>query len=273
MNRSKKIFQKISLLALTGTLLLLSACERVIDIKLNDVNKKFVVEGFLSTEANSCNIKISKTVNFSDPNVFPAIENATVTIQENDNTPVLLNFNKENGSYQNPVIMGTVGHTYTLKVIVDGETFTAISKIPVKVELDSIYIKNVTVFGVNEKYVHLAYTDPKGRGNSYRYIQTINGKVSKQNYSSNDEYTDGRPIRDFLRSRDDNEDETIKEKLKPGDIVKVELQCIDENIYKYWDSIESNQNTAPSNPVSNIKGGALGYFSAHTSQIKTITVK
>jgi hypothetical protein len=33
-----------------------------------------------------------------------------------------------------------------------------------------------------------------------------------------------------------------------------------------------NSTASPANPTSNITGGALGYFSAHTTQTQTITV-
>ena len=55
------------------------------------------------------------------------------------------------------------------------------------------------------------------------------------------------------------------------------MECIDRPIYKYWYSLDrsatggSGQAT-PSNPVTNLQGGALGYFSAHTLQSRTMIV-
>ena len=53
------------------------------------------------------------------------------------------------------------------------------------------------------------------------------------------------------------------------------MQNIDPVVYKYWFSLSQNatgetQSASPANPVSNIKGGALGYFSAHTISTKSI---
>ncbi len=57
------------------------------------------------------------------------------------------------------------------------------------------------------------------------------------------------------------------------------MMCIDAAVYKYWYSFltggaSGDSNSAsPANPVTNIKGGALGYFSAHTLQTKTVVVQ
>ncbi|HKZ66576.1 MAG TPA: hypothetical protein VJ111_09490, partial [Chitinophagaceae bacterium] len=67
------------------------------------------------------------------------------------------------------------------------------------------------------------------------------------------------------------------EDIKSGDTVKLDMLCIDPAVYKYWYSVNqsatgNSQSASPANPVSNISGGALGYFSAHTIQTKTLLV-
>jgi len=53
------------------------------------------------------------------------------------------------------------------------------------------------------------------------------------------------------------------------------MQCIDKNIFRYFTTLTEVQenSTTPANPDSNISGGVLGYFSAHTSQRKKAAVK
>ena len=68
-------------------------------------------------------------------------------------------------------------------------------------------------------------------------------------------------------------------KIKPRDNVFVEMQCISNTCYIYYNSLDQQSGagpgggTAPSNPPSNIVGGALGIFSAHTVQRKTVTIR
>jgi hypothetical protein len=56
------------------------------------------------------------------------------------------------------------------------------------------------------------------------------------------------------------------------------MRCIDKNVFEYFKQLSgldptNGQPTAPTNPVSNISGGALGYFSAHTTQKKKAIVQ
>jgi hypothetical protein len=62
--------------------------------------------------------------------------------------------------------------------------------------------------------------------------------------------------------------------LNAKDIIEVEMRCIDRNTCRYFTSPQDSQNnaTTPANPPTNISGGALGYFSAHTSQLKKVQV-
>jgi len=53
--------------------------------------------------------------------------------------------------------------------------------------------------------------------------------------------------------------------------------CNDAAVYKYWYSLNdgatgTGQSASPANPVTNISGGALGYFSAQTVRTKGIKV-
>jgi hypothetical protein len=63
-----------------------------------------------------------------------------------------------------------------------------------------------------------------------------------------------------------------------GDTVAVEMHCIDPAMYKYWFSLSQSatgetETASPANPVTNLSGGTLGYFSAHTVRSKSIIVK
>jgi hypothetical protein len=57
------------------------------------------------------------------------------------------------------------------------------------------------------------------------------------------------------------------------------MNCVDRNIYNYFftlANVTSNnsgfENATPANPVTNLTGGALGYFSAHSTQQTRIRV-
>ena len=75
------------ILSITGLILLLffSSCEKVIDVKINDADKKYVIEGnVFNIPSQPQEVKISQTKNFSDENNFMGISGALVSIRENN---------------------------------------------------------------------------------------------------------------------------------------------------------------------------------------------
>lgn len=70
--------------------------------------------------------------------------------------------------------------------------------------------------------------------------------------------------------------EDEEERIKAGDIITVEMQTIGKDVYDYFFSLDqtlSQSVATPANPVSNISGDALGYFSAHNVQTETFRVE
>ena len=61
-------------------------------------------------------------------------------------------------------------------------------------------------------------------------------------------------------------------------MVSVEMQCISKSAHLFFYTLSQQSGagpgggTAPSNPPNNIIGGALGLFSAHTTQTKVIKI-
>ena len=254
--------------------LIFSSCEKVIDINLDNVEKKYVIEAVLTDRAGTAKVLITQTKDFDEDNNFPGISGATVTIKETGGATTTLTETSA-GKYESPALTGISGKTYHLSVIIAGKTFSAISTMPQKVNLDTIYTTDEFIFTDTRKIVNADFKDPTGRGNNYRFIQYVNGLKEKQLFIQNDDYTDGRINNNKLYYfPDDNDDSTI---IKSGNTVVIDLLCIDPNSYKYWFSLDrsstggGNQAT-PSNPVTNMQGGALGYFSAHTLQTKTMEV-
>jgi hypothetical protein len=117
---------------------------------------------------------------------------------------------------------------------------------------------------------YLDYQDPPAVKNSYRFILTLNGVVKETIYASNDEFYNGKRGSAYINYF--NGEETIEE----NDSVDIEMQCIDAGVYNFFFTLNqtiSQSAAAPTNPVSNFSGGALGYFSAYTTQRKSIRIR
>jgi hypothetical protein len=252
-------------------LLFLTSCEKVIDIEVDDAAPKYVIEGVVDNESGGCVVKVSQTKAFGSDNTFAGVAGAAVRITEENGAAVTLTETAK-GIYRSPLV-GVPGRKYTLQVTIGGQTYTATSKMPVYVGIDSMYISFMDWMGEKEYYPNVVYTDPAEKGNSYRFVLYINGAKTDDIFGQNDDLSNGRNNTASLFSEDDLQDD-----LKSGDQVRVELLSIDQPVYQYWYSLwqgalgEGNA-ASPANPVSNISGGALGYFSAHTVSAKTVTLQ
>lgn len=253
-----------------------NSCEKVIDFDLNEAEKKYVIEAIVTDKAGTARVWISQTKNFDEDNTFPGVSGATVTITERAgavSTTIPL-AETTAGIYEAPTLTGVSGREYSLSVTVAGQVFTAVCIMPVKQNLDTIYVTDEILFAEQRKIVNAVYDDPPGLGNSWRFIQYVNGRKEDQIMIRNDEYSDGRHIINKLFFFSDEEDDDNDE-IKSGDEIIIDMQCIDPAIYKYWWSLFRSSTgisgqATPTNPVTNLQGGALGYFSAHTLQTRTM---
>ena len=252
-------------------LLALTSCEKVIDLDLNSTDTQLVITGNLSTEKGV--VSLTKTVDFDESNIFPAASGASVTITDNTGRIEKLR-ETTTGLYETSTLTSKIGQTYTLTVLADGKTYTAQSRVPKLVELVSVTVKgeeNGQPMGPDgRKYkLDVTYKDPVGESNYYRFVLKINGQPTDDMIVSDDRLTDGDDITRPLRT---------EQTISKGDVISVELQCIDKDVYTYFNSFGRlmggpTDSSTPANPITNISGGKLGYFSAYVSQSKSVVVK
>jgi len=254
---------------------IVTSCEKVIDVNLDNAEKKYVIEGILTDQAGQCEVTITQTKNFNEDNTFTPVTGATVNITDNSTGITTALGEEPGGVYKHATLAGTFGKTYTLRVSINGTDYTASSTMPQLVNMDTIYVSDDTWFdGKAIKMSNVEYDDPAGSANYYKFVRYLNGVKTKRVFINNDDLSDGRHATAtlFVDGNDNEED-----KLESGDTMRIDMLCIDAAVYKYWYSLDQSatgqaQSAAPANPVTNISGGALGYFSAHTFQTKTMIV-
>lgn len=245
-----------------------TSCQKVIDVKLDEADKKIVIDAVLTDKEGGCVVRLSKTKNFDDNNDFVGLSGALVTIKDETGNITTLTETTP-GVYTDNQLKGTSGKTYQLLVNAEGKTYSASSTMPENVHLDSLYLKTQKFFDEEETFSNVVFMDPAGVKNFYLFKQFVNGKRTDGTFIMDDDLSDGKKFNSTLYLFTDEED-----KIKSGDIVEVEMQCIDKAVYKYWYSYDQGASgggsATPANPVSNISGDALGYFSAQTVQRKSV---
>jgi hypothetical protein len=260
---------KKSILFLTILSGLFSACTKEIDIDLNSSDTQIVIEGIVTDENGPYTVKITKTVNFSESDIFPPVTGAFVVIT--DITTGLVDTLAEimPGQYQTNMLTGVQQHTYELLVIAENKTYKARSTMPVKINLDSLRFNQLSLPGVGDAFAVVPmFTDPVQVGDNYRFILNINGIKDDAYIVGNDNVGNGQPNQRPLFTQNGN--------IESGDTVSVTMRCIDLSTYTYFFTLAQiagngpGGGTTPTNPPNNITGEkALGYFAAFTTQTRT----
>jgi len=251
-----------------------ASCQKVIDIEVNSSTSQLVIEGNITNIRSTQYVTISRSVAYTEQNIYPAVSGADVRVTDNLGNSYKFS-ETQPGQYAFGPLRGQSGRTYTLTVKADNNTYTATSTMPAAVNVDSLSLSKVTFGSSERKLIAVNYTDPKSIANQYRYILKINGKTTNRIYVEDDRLTDGNVIKEDLYPYDDDDD---TEDLKTGDLASVEIQCIDKNVFNYWYTLRSQRRggpgggTTPGNPPSNLSNNALGYFSAHTYQVLDIVL-
>ncbi|MEP7264786.1 MAG: DUF4249 domain-containing protein [Bacteroidota bacterium] len=257
----------IKYIVLFLTVVITSSCEKVIDVDLNDSDQQLVIEGVVQDDVHPATVKITRSLNFSQANNFPSVNDATVIISDDagntDTLPLV-----SPGVYQSDSVLPLSGRTYYLTVQTGGKLYTSKSQMPFLVEFDSLGMDSLSFAGATNYSIIPYHYDPAGVKNCYRYKLFVNGQADKNILVDNDDYTDGKNVSRPLFT---------DQEMEPGDNITVEMFNIDAAVYLYYFSLSQSgagpdESATPANPVSNINGGSLGYFSAQTKKTKSIII-
>lgn len=242
------------------TAITFSACTEKIDLTLQDAEPVIMIEGNISDRTDApAFVLVSQTTSYNVASYFHGLSGAIVTINDGTQTDTLTEVSISGvsaGVYSNTSLIAQAGKVYTLTVQLNGKSYQATSQTVILVELDSLSVDSlVTIAGKPSALCN--FNDPVGVTNYYKTELLINGELQPRVNISRDGLMDGRPNQNLDISS-----------CETGDTIDVYLESIDENIFNYFFSLNNNASSnspAPSNPVSNISGGCLGYFCAYTS--------
>lgn len=287
-----------SLLAVS--VLLFFSCEKTVDFKPRDATDAIVVEAVIENDKAPV-VFLSKSFSFFSelsPDLLAAsfIRNATVTISNGSRVHQLKEYAVPAGGYMfyyystdsanlPTEIKGELGNTYQLEVNVSGQLYTAITTIPaLNKKIDSLWWTPAPDNADTSKVVLMARaTDPPGYGNYIRYFTSTNGGLFFPGIASvfDDQIVDGKTYSIQIEKgvdRNENIDFDNYSFFSRGDTVQVKLTNIDKATFDFWRTMEysyssiGNPFSSPTRVLSNINGGALGYFGGYAAQYLEIKI-
>ncbi len=258
--------------------LFFAGCEEVIDVDLNTVAPKLVIEAAINwkkgTSGAQQTIKLTTTTSYFEDEI-PIVSGATIYIRNSANQQFNFTEVPKTGRYVcnnfKPVIEGT----YTLTVISNGNTYTAAETLKSITPIKSIVQNNGgELAGI---VVRAFYNDPADVDNYYLYKYLYSNKVASTYYADEDKLYQGN---EFFSISDDKD-------LKTGDEIEITHYGISKQYYNYMNiliSIAGNNIGGPfQSPPATVKGNIinttdknnypLGYFSLSEIVSKKYTIK
>lgn len=249
----------------------LASCEKEIDLEYQHDYDRLVVEAVLLKGQTSHQIKVSREVNYFKTPEFISAEDVQITIEdENGNTGTFYYIDSGYFGLDNYDIDYRTNYTLRLK---DGEeVIEASSKTSSKITLDTVLTSTYSENGWNTPGLKLIFQDPGGEDNYYVGNTEINELPQSNNlYNQYRMFTD-----EFIDGKTNTK--IIPTYYESGDTIGFILRSIDYHRYQYIKTFEeTNDNggffsASPSNPISNFKDKALGYFSVEVEDKMTIVI-
>lgn len=259
---------------------LVSSCEDVIAVDLDEADPKLVIEAAINwqkgTSGNTQKIKLTTTTGFYSAQI-PKVSGANVTIRNSQNTVFVFNEVGTTGEYVCSNFAPVINETYTLTIISNGNTYTATETLKAVAPISRLEQNDQGGFTGNEKEIKTYYLDPAGEPNYYLYKYSYSNQRKSDFYVDRDEFFDGNEF--FSISQNDE--------LKKDDNIEVTHYGISRAYYNYMSvlvSIAGNSGGGPfQSPPATVRGNIvnttapenfpLGFFSLSEIAVANYTVQ
>jgi hypothetical protein len=260
--------------------LLVTGCEKAIKEDLKTAAPRLVVDASIdwikNTAGNEQKIVLSTTTGYYSSD-FPGVSGAVITVTNPSNTVFSFVEKPGTGQYLCSNFLPVIGQTYNLKIVLNGETYTASETLtPVSKIEDNIDQNDKGGEAGDEMEITFYYKDDASQQNYYLNSISQPHSAFPELEVEDDEHTNGNL----------NQESYSHEKLKAGDRVDIKLYGISKSYYNYMFKLivasGNDGNPFPTIPSavrgnivnqSNSKNYAFGYFRLAEVATKSYTIK
>lgn len=258
----------------------LLSCTKVVDVDLEKAEPKLVIDASIDwvkgTTGKEQKIKLSTTTGYYNV-TFPAVSGADIVIT--NSTDVVFSF-KENpgtGEYICSNFHPIIGETYTLKVVLNGEIYTATETcVGVPNIENNIAQNNSGGFGGDEVEITYYYQDNGNEENYYLHRILSPASTFPDYKAQDDQNTQGNLMQEYFSDKE----------LKTGALINIRLYGISKRYYDYFRKLlaASGADTGPFQTIpgsvrgniinqTNFANFAYGYFRLSEVDVKDYTIK
>ena len=200
---------------------ILTSCEDVIEVELNEAPPRLVVEANINIwedGSTSSLIRLTTTAAFFD-NSVPAVSDAIITITD-ENGIVYPFIHSDNGFYVSD-LSPQLETDYTLNIFYKEESYTATERLYSVAPLEFVEQRNDGGFTGEDIELKAFFTDPGGEDNFY-FFEGLSERGDVLDVYS-DEFFDGNRIFGYF----------LVEDLAPGDNIKFNLYGVNEAFHNF----------------------------------------
>jgi len=250
-----------------------------VQVDLERVEPKLVIDASIDwvkgTTGNEQKIKLSTTTGYYNT-AFPTVSGADIVITNSANTVFSFIETPGTGEYNCSSFYPVIGETYTLKVVLNGEIYTATETcIGVPDIENNIEQSNTGGFGGDEVEIKYHYQDNGNEENYYLHRILSPVSVFPDYKAKDDENSQGNLMQEYFSDKD----------LKAGDLINIRLYGISKRYYNYFRKLLAASG-AESGPFQTIPGSvrgniinqthfanfAYGYFRLSEVDVKDYTI-
>ncbi|NII82730.1 DUF4249 domain-containing protein [Pedobacter sp. SG908] len=258
----------------------LLSCTKVIEVDLATAEPKLVIDASIDwvkgTTGNAQKIKLSTTTGYYST-VFPTVSGADIVITTAANTVFSFIENPGTGEYSCSNFHPVIGETYTLKVVLNGEIYTATETCMGVPDIENkIEQNNTGGFGGDEVEIKYYYQDNGNEENHYLHRIVSPVSTFPDYKAKDDEKSQGKLMQEYFSDKE----------LKAGDKINIRLYGISKRYYDYFRKLLAAAGagngpfqTAPGSVRGNIinqthfSNFAYGYFRLSEVAAKDYTIQ
>ncbi len=271
---------------------LVVACDSPFDLNIEQTPAKVVIEGLITNESKRHYVRVSTTKEYGKSGASPIVNDAIVTVVDDQGNEFDFIHNDTGESdldgYYFPAtaFAGQIGNIYTMTVQLDGSTYTASDELLRVTAVDSLSVEvNEDIrdldpanlphnIDFDEFYsIFFFAKEPQDTKDFYLFKFYKNGELVKDSET------------DIYFAEDTFVGENIYDIEGAGlyaleDTATVEFYSLTRAGFVYYTDMFNVLNNdggmfgaVPSNPRTNITGGALGYFQTSAVSNRSIIVK
>jgi len=263
----------IQILIIVLSAIILTSCEKVIEIDLNSSNPKLVAEGQIEKDS-SVWIKLTYTSDYFTNENAILEENATIKIIDSDNNSEILNY-MGNGFYKGENILGVVGQNYRMDITTEKGNYTAVSNLKPPSEIYDIIVSESEMKrpGQTEKKYSLEIKFKQNPATEDYFLLKFYVNNELNSYAMVDDKV-------FVVG-DTIQYPVIQKSFNQNDKVVVRVYSVDKEAFKYHKQISDaageggkpGSSSTPYNPNSNFGPDVLGYFTAWSYVVDSVIVE